>query len=92
MCFCIETAYRRASKLLSWVALWAPGFVRASVRARTGGCGSGSSLSMKASDLNNQNLIHASFSEKTGSLFYTQMIVYSTTETQEMTLLPLMIS
>jgi hypothetical protein len=27
------------------VALWAFGFVRASVRARTGGCGSGSSLS-----------------------------------------------
>jgi hypothetical protein len=27
------------------VALWALGFVRASVRARTGGCGSGSSLS-----------------------------------------------
>jgi hypothetical protein len=27
------------------VALWALGFVRASLRARTGGCGSGSSLS-----------------------------------------------
>jgi hypothetical protein len=35
----------RASTRLSWVALWALGFVRASVRARTGGCGSGSSLS-----------------------------------------------
>jgi hypothetical protein len=35
---------QRASTLLSWVALWALGFVRASVRARTGGCGSGSSL------------------------------------------------
>jgi hypothetical protein len=34
----------RASTLLSWVALWALGFVRASVRARTGGCRSGSSL------------------------------------------------
>jgi hypothetical protein len=33
-----------ASTLLSWVALWALGFVRAYVRARTGGCGSGSSL------------------------------------------------
>jgi hypothetical protein len=32
------------STLLSWVALWALGFVRASVRARTGGCGSGISL------------------------------------------------
>jgi hypothetical protein len=41
---CIEKAYTRASTLLSWVALWALGFVRASVRARTGGCGSGSSL------------------------------------------------
>jgi hypothetical protein len=30
--------------LLSWVALWALGFILASVRARTGGCGSGSSL------------------------------------------------
>jgi hypothetical protein len=38
-------AYTRASTRLSWVALWALGFVRASVRARTGGCGSGSSLS-----------------------------------------------
>jgi hypothetical protein len=28
------------------VALWALGFVRASVRARTGGCGSGSSLTL----------------------------------------------
>jgi hypothetical protein len=34
----------RVITLLSWVALWALGFVRASVRARTGGCGSGSSL------------------------------------------------
>jgi hypothetical protein len=34
----------RASTLLSWVDPWALGFVRASVRARTGGCGSGSSL------------------------------------------------
>jgi hypothetical protein len=34
----------RASTLLSWVALWALGFVRASVRVRTEGCGSGSSL------------------------------------------------
>jgi hypothetical protein len=32
------------STLLSWVALWALGFVRASIRARKGGCGSGSSL------------------------------------------------
>jgi tRNA G46 methylase TrmB len=30
------------------VALWALGFVRASVQARTGGCGSGSSLTKKA--------------------------------------------
>jgi hypothetical protein len=44
--FCIEKAYTRASTLLSWVALWALGFVRASVRARTGGCGSGSSLTL----------------------------------------------
>jgi hypothetical protein len=29
------------------MALWALGFVRASVRARTGGCGSGSSLTLK---------------------------------------------
>jgi 5'-3' exonuclease len=42
--FCLETEYTRASTLLSWVALWALGFVRASVRARNGGCGSGSSL------------------------------------------------
>jgi hypothetical protein len=34
----------RASTLLSWVALWAFGFVPAFVRARNGGCGSGSSL------------------------------------------------
>jgi hypothetical protein len=27
----------RASTLLSWVAVWALGFVRASIRARTGG-------------------------------------------------------
>jgi hypothetical protein len=47
MWFCIETAYTRASTLLSWVALWALGFVRASVRARTGGCGSGSSLTQE---------------------------------------------
>jgi hypothetical protein len=40
----IETVYTRASTLLSWVALRALGFVSASVRARTGGCGSGSSL------------------------------------------------
>jgi hypothetical protein len=38
----------RASTLLSWVALWALGFVRASVLARTGGCGSGSSLTKSA--------------------------------------------
>jgi hypothetical protein len=36
--------YTRASTLLSWVALWALGFVLASERARNGGCGSGSSL------------------------------------------------
>jgi hypothetical protein len=36
------------STLLSWVALWALGFVRASGRARTGGCGSGSSLTKLA--------------------------------------------
>jgi hypothetical protein len=30
--FCLEIAYTRASTLLSWVALWALGFVRASVR------------------------------------------------------------
>jgi hypothetical protein len=40
----------RASTLLSWVALWALGFVRASVRARTGGCGSGSSLTNPVSE------------------------------------------
>jgi hypothetical protein len=34
----------RASTLLSWVALWALGFFRTSVQARTEGCGSGSSL------------------------------------------------
>jgi hypothetical protein len=33
----------RASTLLSWVALWEFGFVRASVWGRTGGCWSGSS-------------------------------------------------
>jgi hypothetical protein len=44
MWFCLETAYTRMSTLLSWVALWALGFARASVRARTEGCGSGSSL------------------------------------------------
>jgi hypothetical protein len=48
MWFCIETVYTRASTLLSWVALWAPGFVCASVWARTGGCGSGSSLTCRA--------------------------------------------
>jgi hypothetical protein len=37
------------STLLSWVALWALGFVRASVRARTGGCGSGISLTKATS-------------------------------------------
>jgi hypothetical protein len=42
--FCLETAYTRAITLLSWVALWALAFVRASVRARTGECGSGSSF------------------------------------------------
>jgi hypothetical protein len=36
--------YTRTSTLFSWVALWALGFVRASVRGRMGGCGSGSSL------------------------------------------------
>jgi hypothetical protein len=36
--------YTRASTLLSWVAIWELGFVHTSVRARTGGCGSGSSL------------------------------------------------
>jgi hypothetical protein len=41
MWFYLETAYTRASTLLSWVALWALGFVCASVRARTGGCGVG---------------------------------------------------
>jgi hypothetical protein len=46
--FCLETAYMRASTLLSWVALWAFGFVRASVRARNGGCGSGSSLTFRS--------------------------------------------
>jgi hypothetical protein len=39
--------------------------------------------SMKDSDLNNQNLIHSFFSGKTRSSFYTQMIVYSTPETQK---------
>jgi hypothetical protein len=34
MWFCLETAYTRASTLISGVALWALGFVRASVRAR----------------------------------------------------------
>jgi hypothetical protein len=37
--FCIETPYTRASTFLSWVALWALGFVRASVQARTGVAG-----------------------------------------------------
>jgi hypothetical protein len=44
--FCLATASTRASTLLSWVALWTLGFVRASVRARKGGCGSGSSLAL----------------------------------------------
>jgi hypothetical protein len=34
----------RASTLPRWMALWALGFVRASVQARNGGCGRGSSL------------------------------------------------
>jgi hypothetical protein len=38
--------YTRASTLLSWVALWALGFVRASVRALMEDCGSGSSLAL----------------------------------------------
>jgi hypothetical protein len=42
--FCLETAYTRAITLLSWVALWALGFVRVSVLAHNEGCGSGSSL------------------------------------------------
>jgi hypothetical protein len=42
--FCLETEYTRARTLLSWVALWALGFVRVSVRVRSWGCGSGSSL------------------------------------------------
>jgi hypothetical protein len=40
--------YTRASTLLSWVALWALGFVRAPVQARNEGCGSGSSLTLAA--------------------------------------------
>jgi hypothetical protein len=44
------------STLLSWVALWALGFVRASVRTRNGGCGSGSSLTMMSSLINNSKL------------------------------------
>jgi hypothetical protein len=40
----METAYTRVSTLLSWVALWALGFARAGVRARTKGCRSWSSL------------------------------------------------
>jgi hypothetical protein len=43
----------RAGTLLSWVALWALGFVRASVQACTGGCGSWSSL--KFSKHNNED-------------------------------------
>jgi hypothetical protein len=39
--------YTLASTLLSWVALWALGFVRASVRGRNGGCGSGSSSTVQ---------------------------------------------
>jgi hypothetical protein len=45
--FCLATSYTRASTLFSWVALWALGFVRASVWARNGGCGSGSSLTVE---------------------------------------------
>jgi hypothetical protein len=37
------------------VALWALGFVRASVRARTGGCGSGSSLTANAATTQNED-------------------------------------
>jgi Co/Zn/Cd efflux system component len=32
-----DSVHAREHTLLSWVALWALGFVRASVRARTGG-------------------------------------------------------
>jgi hypothetical protein len=39
------------------VALWALGFVRVSVRARTGGCGSGSSLSRDAGRVNKNILL-----------------------------------
>jgi hypothetical protein len=38
------------------VALWALGFVRASVRARTGGCGSGSSLTATATSLDRETV------------------------------------
>jgi hypothetical protein len=47
--FYIETAYTRASILLSWVALWALGFVRAGERASMGGWVSGSSLTLLSS-------------------------------------------
>jgi hypothetical protein len=59
--------YTRASTRLSWVALWALGFVRASVRARTGGCGSGSSLS-KAYDSIHQELTVKGFKPKLQTL------------------------
>jgi hypothetical protein len=42
--FFLETEYTRANTLLSKVALWAFGFVPASARAHSWGCGSGSSL------------------------------------------------
>jgi hypothetical protein len=38
------------------VALWALGFVRVSVRARTGGCGSGSSLTTNTAAQYNETL------------------------------------
>jgi hypothetical protein len=44
--------YTRASTLFSWVALWALVFVRASVRARTGGCRSGSILTLSPDFIN----------------------------------------
>jgi hypothetical protein len=45
------------------VALWALGFVRASVRARTGGCGSGSSLSKKPGPPSDDQVFWLHFSE-----------------------------
>jgi hypothetical protein len=51
----METGYTRSSTLISWVALWALGFVRASVRARTGGCGSGSSLTQYQGDVSTRS-------------------------------------